>query len=90
MGGGTCRALSLAAGAERVAGWMPCLRGAGHHSHLHVCLAPAAGHTVYHLNEQGLIALQDQTWSITGTTALVESFTPTGGVSTDIKQSMSA
>ncbi|EFN56741.1 hypothetical protein CHLNCDRAFT_144171 [Chlorella variabilis] len=56
----------------------------------HPRVEPFLGHTVYHLNEQGLIALQDQTWSITGTTALVESFTPTGGVSTDIKQSMSA
>lgn len=48
------------------------------------------GHTVYHLNSQGLIQLQDQTWSISGGKALVESFTPTPGVSTDIKQLLSA
>ena len=49
-----------------------------------------AGHTVYQLNAAGLIELQDQTWSISGFTALAESFTPTPGVSTDIKQLLSA
>jgi hypothetical protein len=57
------------------------------------CFLPSAcvaGHTTYTLGPDGLITLQDQTWSISSTTALIESFTPTRGVSTDIKQSMSA
>lgn len=45
-----------------------------------------AGHVVYRLNEQGLIQLQGQTWSISPATALAESFTPTPGPSDDIKQ----
>jgi hypothetical protein len=34
--------------------------------------------------------MQDQTWSITGATALIESFTPTPGVKTDIRDSLRA
>jgi hypothetical protein len=45
---------------------------------------------VYQLNAEGLIELQDQTWSISSFKALAESFTPTPGVSTDIKQLLSA
>ncbi|KAL4443958.1 hypothetical protein ABPG75_011695 [Micractinium tetrahymenae] len=44
------------------------------------------GHTVYRLNDRGLIELQDQTWSIDSFTALAESFTPTPGVKSDIKE----
>lgn len=43
---------------------------------------------MYHLNEQGLIALQDQSWSISGARALQESFTPTPGARADIKQQL--
>ncbi|KXZ50062.1 hypothetical protein GPECTOR_18g41 [Gonium pectorale] len=40
---------------------------------------PFEGHTVYTLDESGLVAEQRQTWSISGATALAESFTPTFG-----------
>jgi hypothetical protein len=46
------------------------------------------GRTIYTLNSEGLIALQDQTWSITAGRALAESFTPTAGVSDDIKRQL--
>lgn len=45
-----------------------------------LAFAMPAGHTTYVLNDRGLIQLQDQTWSISGAAALVESFTPTAGV----------
>lgn len=38
---------------------------------------PFEGHTVYTLNGDGLVSEQRQTWSISGATALIESFTPT-------------
>jgi hypothetical protein len=34
---------------------------------------------VYTLNDDGLIVLQDQTWSISALEALRETFTPTAG-----------
>lgn len=41
---------------------------------------------MYELDEAGLVVLQDQTWSISPATALLESFTPTlGPLRTDIK-----
>ncbi|GIL90152.1 hypothetical protein Vretimale_16354 [Volvox reticuliferus] len=40
---------------------------------------PFTGHTVYTLNDEGLVLEQRQTWSISATTALIESFTPTLG-----------
>ncbi len=36
----------------------------------------------------GSLLLQDQTWSITAGRALAESFTPTPGVSDDIKRQL--
>lgn len=38
-----------------------------------------SGHTVYTVNEAGLIQKQEQQWSITGWTALQQSFTPSFG-----------
>ncbi|EFJ42095.1 hypothetical protein VOLCADRAFT_97844 [Volvox carteri f. nagariensis] len=40
---------------------------------------PFTGHTVYTLNESGLVSEQRQTWSISAATALLESFTPSWG-----------
>lgn len=60
-----------------------------HTHHLSPCLPPA-GHSTYTLNEQGLVAVQDQTWEISGLAALVETFTPTVGVRGDIKAALSA
>ncbi|GLI71493.1 hypothetical protein VaNZ11_016708 [Volvox africanus] len=40
---------------------------------------PFTGHTVYTLNDDGLVSEQRQTWSISAATALIESFTPTLG-----------
>ena len=37
------------------------------------------GHVVYTLNDQGLVAVQSQTWSISPFEALKETFTPTFG-----------
>jgi hypothetical protein len=37
------------------------------------------GSSVYTLNEQGLIAVQEETWSINAWDALVETLTPTAG-----------
>jgi len=37
------------------------------------------GESVYSLDEEGLIALQDQTWSVSAFDALRQTFTPTGG-----------
>ncbi|CAG9465201.1 unnamed protein product [Pedinophyceae sp. YPF-701] len=39
---------------------------------------PLEGHTVYKLSDRGLVALQEQTWSITGFEALQQTFTPAG------------
>lgn len=52
-------------------------------------VAPFEGHTVYHLNNEGLIDFQDQSWSISGVEALRESFTPSkNGPTDDIVQEM--
>ncbi len=40
---------------------------------------PPTGHTVYTLNEEGLIVEQRQTWEKSAAEALRESFTPTAG-----------
>ena len=45
---------------------------------------PFEGHTVYTLGEDGLIVMQDQTWSISSGEALRETFTPTSGKKKDI------
>jgi hypothetical protein len=37
------------------------------------------GSSVYTLNEQGLIAVQEETWAINAWDALVETLTPTAG-----------
>jgi hypothetical protein len=50
----------------------------------HPRVEPFKGRTVYHLNEEGLIEMQDQTWSISGAEALRETFTPTNGPFTDV------
>jgi hypothetical protein len=51
----------------------------------HPRVAPFEGKTVYTLSkENGLIELQDQTWSISGAEALRETFTPTSGTKRDI------
>lgn len=38
-----------------------------------------AGHTVYTLNQEGIIQTQQQQWSISAAEALLETFTPTAG-----------
>ncbi|KAG7667161.1 hypothetical protein Ndes2526B_g04334 [Nannochloris sp. 'desiccata'] len=51
----------------------------------HPRVAPFEGKTLYSLSkENGLIEVQDQTWSISGIEALRESFTPTSGPKRDI------
>ncbi|GLC39853.1 hypothetical protein PLESTB_001292000 [Pleodorina starrii] len=40
---------------------------------------PFTGHTIYTLNEEGLVSEQRQSWSISGATALQQSFTPSWG-----------
>jgi len=51
----------------------------------HPRVAPFEGKTVYSLSkENGLIEMQDQTWSISGAEALKETFTPTSGPKRDI------
>ena len=40
---------------------------------------PYEGHVTYQLNDQGLVAVQSQTWSISPAEALRETFTPTSG-----------
>lgn len=50
----------------------------------HPRVEPFKGRTVYTLNEEGLIEMQDQTWSISGAEALRETFTPTNGPFTDV------
>jgi len=50
----------------------------------HPRVEPFIGHTIYHLNDENLIAFQDQTWSISSSEALRETFTPTLGVKDDI------
>lgn len=51
-------------------------------------VAPFEGHTVYHLNSDGLVEFQDQSWSISGIEALRESFTPSRGPSNDVVHEM--
>lgn len=51
-------------------------------------VAPFEGHIVYSLDKRGLVARQEQSWSISGTTALLESFTPTSGVSDDVREAV--
>jgi hypothetical protein len=51
----------------------------------HPRVAPFEGKTVYSMSkENGLIEMQDQTWSISGAEALKETFTPTSGPKRDI------
>ena len=51
----------------------------------HPRVAPFEGKTVYSLSQNdGLIEVQDQTWSISGAEALRETFTPTSGPKRDI------
>jgi hypothetical protein len=42
-------------------------------------MAPTAGHTIYTLNNDGIVQTQEQQWSISGVKALVETFTPGAG-----------
>jgi hypothetical protein len=46
------------------------------------------GKTVYTLGSDGLIVFQDQTWSVSGAKALLETFTPTAGVLDDIREEL--
>lgn len=50
----------------------------------HPRVEPFTGRTTYTLNDEGLVAFQDQTWDVSAFEALRESFTPTGGVRDDI------
>jgi len=45
---------------------------------------PFEGHTIYTLNEEGLIIKQEQTWSISGFKALQQTFTPVPGPRTQL------
>ena len=42
------------------------------------------GHVTYTLNEEGLVAVQAQTWSISPAEALRQTFTPTWGGRTEV------
>ncbi len=46
---------------------------------LQITTASRAGHVTYSLNDQGLVAVQAQTWSISAFDALRQTFTPTSG-----------
>ena len=50
----------------------------------HPRVKPFVGRSLYTLNAEGLVQLQDQTWAISGAEALRETFTPGGGVRDDI------
>ncbi|GAB4818337.1 hypothetical protein N2152v2_005383 [Parachlorella kessleri] len=51
----------------------------------HPRVEPYEGHIIYTLNEEGLVQVQEQTWSKPAFEALRESFTPTSGPRGDIK-----
>ena len=52
----------------------------------HPKVDPYEGHVVYSLNDQGLVAIQSQTWSISPVEALRETFTPTFGPRSPVLQ----